>query len=105
MTAGTLLAYQFMSLSGTTTAVEHNTGLRAGGGAELEPEVVLPSQYFGSAMVDASLQPEKRLMLAVLEDAVGTFQKYVNARERNGQHRPPPSSACLHAGQSTQNRR
>jgi len=25
------------------------------------------------------------LMLAVLEDAVGTFQKYVNARERNGQ--------------------
>jgi hypothetical protein len=30
-------------------------------------------------------QPEKRLMLAVLEDAVGTFQKYVNTRERNGQ--------------------
>ena len=24
-------------------------------------------------------------MLAVLEDAVGTFQKYVNAKERNGQ--------------------
>ncbi len=35
--------------------------------------------------VDASLQAEKRLMLAVLEDAVGTFQKYVNARERAGQ--------------------
>jgi hypothetical protein len=75
-----------MSLSGTTTTVgEQNVGLRAGGGAELEPEVLLPSQYFGTAMVDASLQPEKRLMLAVLEDAVGTFQKYVNARERNGQ--------------------
>jgi len=74
-----------MSLSGSTTAVEHNVGLRAGGGAELEPEVILPSQYFGGAIVDASLQPEKRLMLAVLEDAVGTFQKYVNARERNGQ--------------------
>src|SRR5262249_59111765 len=37
------------------------------------------------AAVDASVQPEKRLMLAVLEDAVGTFQKYVNARERTGQ--------------------
>lgn len=73
-----------MSLSETTTVVERNVGLRAGGGAELEPEVMLPSQYFGSALVDSSLQPEKRLMLAVLEDAVGTFQKYVNARERNG---------------------
>ena len=40
---------------------------------------MLPSQYFGQGGVDASLQPEKRLMLAVLEDAVGTFQKYVNA--------------------------
>jgi hypothetical protein len=75
-----------MSLSGTTTTVEQNVGLRSGGGAELEPEVMLPSQYFGGANVDASFQPEKRLMLAVLEDAVGTFQKYVNARERNGQH-------------------
>lgn len=82
---GTRMAYRGMSASGTTTMVDHNVGLRAGGGAELEPEVVLPSQYFGSAMVDASLQPEKRLMLAVLEDAVGTYQKYANARERNGQ--------------------
>jgi len=54
--------------------VEHNVGLRAGGGAELEPEVVLPSQYFGGAIVDASLQPEKRLMLAVLEDAIHCYQ-------------------------------
>jgi len=46
---------------------------------------VLPSQYFSLPAVDASLQAEKRLMLAVLEDAVGTFQKYVNARERTGQ--------------------
>ena len=68
----------------TTAAatVERNVGLRGGGAVELEPEAVLPSQYFAQAAVDASLQPEKRLMLAVLEDAVGTFQKYVNARER-----------------------
>jgi hypothetical protein len=74
-----------MSQSGTTSVAEHNVGLRAGGGAELEPEMVLPSQYFSSAMIDASIQPEKRLMLAVLEDAVGAFQKYANSRERNGQ--------------------
>src|SRR6185295_11092797 len=48
----------------------------------LEPETVLPSQYFERFRIDASLQPEKRLMLAVLEDAVGAYQKYVNASSR-----------------------
>ncbi len=52
---------------------------------DLEPETILPSQFFSGLHVDASLQAEKRLMLAVLEDAVGTFQKYVNARDRRGQ--------------------
>jgi hypothetical protein len=56
-----------------------------GVGLELEPEVVLPSQFHGRGGLDASLQPEKRLMLAVLEDAVGTFQKYVWSRDRAGQ--------------------
>jgi len=51
----------------------------------LEPETILPSQYFDRIQIDASLQPEKRLMLAVLEDAVGTFQKYVVASTRRGQ--------------------
>jgi hypothetical protein len=68
-----------------TAAVERNVGLRGGGAVELEPEAVLPSQYFAQAAIDSSLQPEKRLMLAVLEDAVGTFQKYARARERTGQ--------------------
>jgi hypothetical protein len=56
-----------------------------GPGLELEPEVVLPSQFHSKGGLDASLQPEKRLMLAVLEDAVGTFQKYVWSRDRAGQ--------------------
>ncbi len=51
----------------------------------LEPETILPSQFFDRVQIDASLQPEKRLMLAVLEDAVGTFQKYVTASTRRGQ--------------------
>jgi hypothetical protein len=54
-------------------------------GSSLEPETVLPSQFFERVQIDASLQPEKRLMLAVLEDAVGTFQKYVTASTRRGQ--------------------
>jgi hypothetical protein len=51
-------------------------------GFSVEPETVLPSQFFEGVQIDASLQPEKRLMLAVLEDAVGTFQKYASAPGR-----------------------
>jgi hypothetical protein len=51
---------------------------------KMEPETVLPAQFFTGFHVDASLQPEKRLMLAVLEDAVGTFQKYATAGGRRG---------------------
>lgn len=54
-------------------------------GVDLEPETVLPSQFFSGLQIDASLQAEKRLMLAVLEDAVGTFQKHVAARDRRGE--------------------
>ena len=53
-----------------------------GNGVGFEPETILPSQYFDRFQIDASLQPEKRLMLAVLEDAVGTFQKYAVATGR-----------------------
>ena len=51
---------------------------------DLEPETILPSQFFGGLQIDASIQPERRLMLAVLEDAVGTFQKHVHAHDRRG---------------------
>jgi len=40
-----------------------------------EPEVVLPTQFYG-APSPAAQQPEKRLMLAVLEDAVVTLYKH-----------------------------
>ena len=55
------------------------------GAFELEPEVLLPSQFYVRSGLDSSLQPEKRLMLAVMEDAVGTFQKYACAVDRNAQ--------------------
>jgi hypothetical protein len=54
-------------------------------GATLEPETILPPQFFDRLIIDASLQPEKRLMLAVLEDAVGTFQKHAGTPNRRGQ--------------------
>lgn len=55
---------------------------RTGPAVDLEPETILPAQYFSGREIDAGLQPEKRLMLAVLEDAVGTFQKYVQSTDR-----------------------
>jgi hypothetical protein len=55
------------------------------GGMELEPETILPVQYSTRVGIGASRQPEKRLMLAVLEEAVRTFQGCASARSRRGQ--------------------
>ncbi len=46
---------------------------------ELAPELVLPAQYQTGFRNDSSLCPEKRLMLAVLEEAVGDYQRYLVA--------------------------
>lgn len=51
---------------------------------ELEPEFIVPAQFFAGFRNDASLRPEKRLMLAVLEEAVADYQKFVIAASREG---------------------
>ena len=51
----------------------------------IEADTILPEQYFERIGSEHSAFPEKRLMLAVLEDAVATFQRYVDARNRRGQ--------------------
>ena len=60
------------------------TTTRHGGGVDLEPEAVLPTQFFPRIQIDASLQPEKRLMLAVLEDAVRVWRKVGNSTSKRG---------------------
>lgn len=52
---------------------------------ELAPELLLPAQFTTGFRNDASLCPEKRLMLAVLEEAVADFQRYVAAPGREAQ--------------------
>jgi hypothetical protein len=54
------------------------------GGVELEPATMLPAQLYTNLGPDASLVPEKRLLLAVLEDAVVTFQRYAVDQGRRG---------------------
>src|SRR5919198_910671 len=45
--------------------------------AELEPDILLPCQLGDGLLGSARLQPEKRLQLAVLEDAILTFERTV----------------------------
>lgn len=44
----------------------------------IEPDIILPSQFLGRTIAT----PEKRLLLAVLEEAVGTYQRYAVATDR-----------------------
>lgn len=53
--------------------------------AWLPAHIELPSQYADRHGANATqLQPEQRLMLRVLEDAVATYQKYAFARDPRG---------------------
>jgi hypothetical protein len=46
-----------------------------------QQDTLLPAQYFDTFRRKSHLEPEKRLMLAVLEDAISCFQKYAFARD------------------------
>ena len=52
------------------------------GMATLEADLIVPSQFFDRIKAERSSQPEKRLMLAVMEDAIATFQKSASGLTR-----------------------
>jgi len=60
----------------------------ASGGSQatflFQPDTILPFQYFERLGRHSLLEGEKRLMLAVLEDAVVVFQKYYFASDEKG---------------------
>jgi hypothetical protein len=58
--------------------------VRYGTGIDLEPATVLPVQLGRHLAPDASIVPEKRLLLAVLEEAVVTLQRYATDSGRRG---------------------
>ncbi len=41
----------------------------------IEPDTMTPLQFFDRVFTNTTLVPEKRLMLAVLEDAIASFQR------------------------------
>jgi hypothetical protein len=49
-------------------------------------DTLLPVQYFETFRRSAPIEPEKKLMLAVLADALACFQKYRAARKGKGKN-------------------
>lgn len=50
----------------------------------LEPDIFLPSQFYGTGGLSRQLEGEKRLMIAILKDAVECLDKYRGARNSAG---------------------
>ena len=50
----------------------------------LEPDIFLPSQFYGNGGLSRQLEGEKRLMIAILKDAVECLDKYRGARNSSG---------------------
>ena len=48
-----------------------------------QPDTLLPSQYFDRFRRRSQLEGERRLMLAVLEDAVDMYRKHCGTQGRN----------------------
>jgi hypothetical protein len=53
-------------------------------GSLFEPDTLLSAQYFETLRRKTLLEPEKRLMLAVLEDAINCFQDHLFAQGGRG---------------------
>lgn len=49
-----------------------------------QPDTLLPDQYLDTFRRKLHLEPEKKLMLAILEDAIACYQKYIFARDGKG---------------------
>mgnify|MGYP000010807529 CR=1 FL=1 len=49
-----------------------------------EPDTLLPAQFFAAFTREGGMVRERRLMLAVLQDAVECYQKYALARDPRG---------------------
>jgi hypothetical protein len=67
----------------------------------VDPDLMLPEQFFESYGAVSPAAAEERLMLAVLENAVGTYQKYAFARDRHGRGLFAEASRWIEANDGT----
>ncbi len=49
-----------------------------------EPDALLPAQFYAAFRGGSAVRGEKRLMLAVLQDALDCYQKYAFAKDSHG---------------------
>jgi hypothetical protein len=68
---------------GTRTAIDV-AGREGGRWMQLQPDALLPAQWHRNFASDSAFVPEKRLLLAILEEAVATMQRYVLDTRRRG---------------------
>ncbi len=66
-----------------------------------EPDVLLPAQYFPPFRRSGGLERELLLMLAVLEDAIDCFQKFVHAHDPRGRQMFEESREWVHSDDRT----
>lgn len=62
---------------------------------DLDPEIVLPAQFFARPCAGPLLRPEQRLALAVLEDAVAVFQTNAAIKHERGRRLYTEAAAWL----------
>ena len=70
-----------------------------------QPDTLLPDQYLDTYRRKVHLEPEKKLMLAILEDAIACFQKWPKSPAANARlfsvipapRRPTSCSMSNHA--------
>ncbi|HYC22702.1 MAG TPA: hypothetical protein VEI94_08360 [Candidatus Bathyarchaeia archaeon] len=60
------------------------SGMQDRSGGLFEPDVLLPGQFFSFFRKEGGFDRERRLMLAVLEDAIDCFQKYALTSDLRG---------------------
>ena len=60
------------------------SGMQDRSGGLFEPDVLLPTQFASYFRKEVGFDRERRLMLAVLEDAIDCFQKYAHTNDARG---------------------
>ena len=63
---------------------ETNLSIKENVASLFQPDILLSAQHLETFCTKTYLESEKRLMLAVLEEAVLCFQKYISAGDRRG---------------------
>jgi hypothetical protein len=61
----------------------------------LSYDTTVPEQYFQTWKRSEHLEPEKALLLAILEDTIRDYQKYKSARDKFGRERFQEAEAWI----------